>query len=253
MAGRSQLPVPASTFKKPVQPPMRAGRQSLAGPPTRGPLLASSSNLPAPLTNPRQSVYRAQPMPMSTTKRPAIPGKDQRDTRSPAFKTSTLQMLVQFLQAHDYPGDLSFKMLAAPPAREVQSVVKSLIYFLDPHYVWGKGGIKWEDELLPLLRGLKYPYTDGLTKATLQTPGSMPNMPHTLGLLHWLVNLCKVLPNQSLHRARRSPSLISGETRISIVKTRRCSKPRTSPSSSTTNSRLASSSSTTPAEHMSPS
>ncbi|KZW00214.1 hypothetical protein EXIGLDRAFT_761828 [Exidia glandulosa HHB12029] len=192
MAGRSQLPVPASAFKKPLQPPVRSGRQSLAGPPVRGPLLATSVNLPAPpTTNPRQSVYRGQTMPQSTSKRLAIPGKDQRDTRSQQFKATTLQAVVQFLQAHEYPGDLSFKMLASPPAREVQAIVKALVAFIDPHYVWGKGGVKFEDEILPLLRGLKYPYTDGLTKATLQTPGSMPNMPHTLGLLHWLVNVCK--------------------------------------------------------------
>ncbi|EJD52804.1 hypothetical protein AURDEDRAFT_82532 [Auricularia subglabra TFB-10046 SS5] len=131
-------------------------------------------------------------MPASTSKRPGIPGKDQRDTRSGEFRTMTLRMVSSFLQAQNYTGDLSMKMLASPPAKEVQAIVKAFVFFLDPNYVWGRGGVKFEDELIPLLRGMKYPYTDGVNKTTLQTPGSMPNMPHVIGLLHWLVTVAKL-------------------------------------------------------------
>ena len=100
--------------------------------------------------------------PQSTSKRPVIPDKDARDKRGAGFKTSTLQDVIQFLKAHDYGGDLSMKTLSAPSARDVQMIIKALIMHLDPNYVWGaKGTVKFEDEVLPLLKGLKYPYVDG--------------------------------------------------------------------------------------------
>jgi len=213
--GRSQLPMPSSVARRgpagsvPMPPPSasapmsssRSMRQSLAGPPQRvlAPPIAGPS---APSTNPRMSVIRAQTGPASTIKRGLPPGRDPRDLRSQQFKQTTLQTVIEFLRSVEYQGDLTMKTLSSLPAREVQSLVKALYSCIEPGFRWGvpynagsdyRGQpIRFEDQFLPMLKSLGYPYADSITKATLQTPGSMPNMPHTLGILHWLVRGCKV-------------------------------------------------------------
>ncbi|KAH7108031.1 HEC/Ndc80p family-domain-containing protein [Auriculariales sp. MPI-PUGE-AT-0066] len=194
---RTQLPMPSSAMKKPpVTGSLNGGlpgaksslRQSLGGPPQR--ILAQPPAPVPPSTNPRLSVARPGNVMTSVSKRGAPTGKDQRDLRGAQFKSATLHAVVDFLQSVEYQGELSIKVLSSPPAREVAAVVKGLYAWLDPDYVWGRAGMRFEDECLALLKKLRYPYADSLTKATLQTPGSMPNMPHILGILQWLVCAC---------------------------------------------------------------
>lgn len=222
---RSQLPMPASAMRPmgpPAAPAMRNStmRMSMAGPPQRV-LAAPPSVLVPPSTNPRQSMMRSNNAPASSVKRNAPPGKDQRDTRSGAFKSAVLHAVIDFLQAIDYPGDLSLKTLTSPPAREVHSIVKAMYGWLDPNHTWGRGGVRFEDEFLGVLKGMRYPYADTLTKATLQTPGSMPNMPHILGMLDWLVNTCKVrLPSARVYlftHSKPGSSRLLGEPRRNPV------------------------------------
>ncbi|PWZ02775.1 hypothetical protein BCV70DRAFT_197034 [Testicularia cyperi] len=60
---------------------------------------------------------------------------------------------------------------------------------IDMNFVMGADGKKFEEEVLTLMREIKYPAADELSKTKLTAAGSQSHWPYCLAMLEWMVNL----------------------------------------------------------------
>ncbi|KAI8849418.1 HEC/Ndc80p family-domain-containing protein [Chytridium lagenaria] len=94
---------------------------------------------------------------------------------------------------------VSPKILQAPSAKDFQSIFKFLYAQLDPKFIFQK---KFEEEVPVILRGLRYPFCDQISKSHLHSVGSPHAWPSLLAMLTWmveliLVRLCDQIDNQN--------------------------------------------------------
>ncbi|KAJ7470543.1 HEC/Ndc80p family-domain-containing protein [Mycena latifolia] len=209
---RSGIPVPASVKKH--NPTMR---MSLAGPALRAPHPPSSSG---PGSNPRQSILRSQninpnPLLQSTTKpsygktplnnstrRPSIwnggaavpppPGsltlKESRPLRDRSFQTQMKQDISIYLKSVGY--EIAQSTLNNIQGKDYRAIFDFLVCILDPYHPLNSNA-RFEDEFVPALKALRYPFVQAIDNKWLAAPASMHSWPSLLGVLHWLVEACK--------------------------------------------------------------
>ncbi|GAK62422.1 uncharacterized protein PAN0_001c0622 [Moesziomyces antarcticus] len=60
---------------------------------------------------------------------------------------------------------------------------------IDTNFQMGADGKKFEDEVLTLMKEIKYPAADELSKTKLTAAGSQSHWPYCLAMLEWMVNL----------------------------------------------------------------
>lgn len=131
-----------------------------------------------------------------TGNQPSI-GKDPRPVRDKTFQIGCTKNLLEFLIRVGYPHPISEKILAAPSSKDFQQIFKFLYGHLDPTFEFGK---KFEEEVPGLLRGLRYPFANEISKSQLYAVGSMHAWPSLLAMLYWMVELiqcCDELNRQS--------------------------------------------------------
>ena len=104
--------------------------------------------------------------------------------------------------------------------KDYRIIFDYLAHALDPIYPLNRG--RFEDEFVPALKALRYPYAHQIDNKWLAAPASMHSWPHLLGVLHWLVELCKVcnLRISSLYLT----SLFSDEICILGQSTSKCTR-----------------------------
>ncbi|KIM48850.1 hypothetical protein M413DRAFT_438025 [Hebeloma cylindrosporum] len=205
---RSGIPVPA-TIKKPA-PNLRL---SLAGPALRAPIPA------VPGTNPRQSMMRSQNMnpllqstskpnygrtPLSNSVRRgsiwtggatmAPPSssqalKDNRPLRDRPFQAKMRQDVYNYLNESGY--EISMPMLTSMQGKDYRAIFDTLVLTLDPCHPL-KEGARFEDEFIPTLKTLRYPFAHQLDTKWLAAVASPHSWPYLLGVLHWMVEVCKM-------------------------------------------------------------
>ncbi len=90
--------------------------------------------------------------------------------------------------------NLSSKTLQTPTNREFHEMFRFLVTDIDDTYIFGREK-KPEDEIILLLKDLRYPLVDGISKTSLAAPGSSAAWPTLLAMLHWLVTIAKVVEN----------------------------------------------------------
>ncbi|TPX32146.1 hypothetical protein SmJEL517_g04699 [Synchytrium microbalum] len=125
----------------------------------------------------------------------ALLAKDPRPIRDKQWQANSIKQLVGFLQSAGYLQPISPKQLQAPSAKDFQAIFKFLLAQLDPSYVFQK---KFEDEVPGILKGLRYPYADQISKSALYSCGSMHAWPSLLAMLTWMVELilaCEQMDN----------------------------------------------------------
>ncbi|KAH8107205.1 HEC/Ndc80p family-domain-containing protein [Cristinia sonorae] len=204
----SGLPVP-STIKKPTQ---NTGRMSISGPAMRGPLLQP------PSTVQRNSVLRSQnnnPLLMSASKpgfgrtpmhssvrrgsmwiggsqgsapSSSQPLKDPRNIRDRNFQAKMRQDIVGWLQATEF--DIPNSVLQNITGRDFGAIFKHLVSLLDPQWPF-RSDQRWEEQFLPPLKALRYPFVGAIDPRWLATPAAPHSWPTLLGVLHWLVEMGK--------------------------------------------------------------
>ncbi|KAG6889725.1 hypothetical protein C0995_015023 [Termitomyces sp. Mi166 len=230
-AGRSGIPqaVP-STIKKPVA----NVRMSLAGPALRAPY-----QTPGPSHNPRQSMMRSQnanPLLQSTTKsnygrtplnsstrrgsiwaaggNVAPSGtqtlKDTRPLRDRQYQTKMRQEILSYLQGAGF--EISMASLANITGKDFRAIFDFLVLTLDPSHPLGQSA-RLEDEFVPALKALRYPFSHQIDNKWLAAPASMHSWPSLLGVLHWLVEMCKLREDyiNSGHPTLQNPADIPEE------------------------------------------
>ncbi|EMD38609.1 hypothetical protein CERSUDRAFT_135519 [Gelatoporia subvermispora B] len=221
-----------STIKK----PSHVGRMSMAGPALRGPL-----PMAPPGTNPRHSMMRSQnvnPLLQSASK-PHIgrtplqnsarrgsmwmggnqgsgPSgsqtmlKDSRPLRDKPYQAKMRQDVVTWLHSNGY--DVAPQILQAITGKDFRMVFQTLINILDPTWPFSPDQ-RFEEQFLPPLRALRYPYVGQLDVKWLVTPSAMHTWPPLLAMLHWLSELGRARLHylESKDITLQDPSLVPDE------------------------------------------
>ncbi|KAJ2930091.1 hypothetical protein H1R20_g7019, partial [Candolleomyces eurysporus] len=205
---RSNLPLP-STVKKQTS----RSRMSLAGPAIRAPQLVP------PSTNPRQSMARSQninPLLMSASKQNvgrtplhnsvrrgstwggagglAAPSiiqavKDPRPLRERQYQAKMRQDILGYLQ-NQLGLEITMSTLTNIQGKDYRAIFNELLLHLDPNHPLNQP--KFEDEFVPALKAVRYPFAHQIDNKWLAAPASMHSWPSLLGVLHWLVEMCKL-------------------------------------------------------------
>ncbi|KAJ7134966.1 HEC/Ndc80p family-domain-containing protein [Mycena crocata] len=223
-SARSGIPVPASVNKQ-----NSTLRMSLAGPALRAPHPPPS----APGSNPRQSILRSQninPNPLlqstskpnygrtplnSSTRRgsmwtgggAAMPPsgsqttKDPRPLRERGFQTQMKQEIFGYLKEMRY--DIAQSTLNNIQGKDYRAIFDFLVLTLDPCHPLNPNA-RFEEEFVPALKALRYPFVGSMDNKWLAAPASMHSWPSLLGVLHWLVESCKA---RRLYETSSDPTL----------------------------------------------
>ncbi|KAK1232719.1 kinetochore-associated Ndc80 complex subunit ndc80 [Marasmius sp. AFHP31] len=230
----SSLPVP-TTVKKPAPTPNASSRMSLSGPAIRGPY-------PIPQNiNPRQSLMRSQGMGMNPLLQSAsksalgrTPGppnsarrgsmwagappqpsssqvKDPRPLRDRAFQARERADIQNYLKENP-PKDFTLQKLTNVTGKDYRTIFEHLVEMINPMCL-PEEHTKFEDVFIPTLKALRYPYVSALDNKWLAAPASMHSWPSLLGVLHWLVEVCKMIQEyfDSGHPTLQDPSLVPEE------------------------------------------
>ncbi|RUS17108.1 HEC/Ndc80p family-domain-containing protein [Endogone sp. FLAS-F59071] len=112
--------------------------------------------------------------------------KDPRNIRDKSFQHDCIRTIITYLAGKGYPQPVGTKTLQAPTSKDFQSIFKFLYAKLDPGYSFQK---KFEEEVPALLKGLRYPFADQISKSQLYAVGSMHSWPSLLAMLTWMVEL----------------------------------------------------------------
>ena len=115
--------------------------------------------------------------------------KDTRPLRDRQYQTKMRQDVVSWLQSTEY--DISMQTLANITGKEYRNIVQYLFSMLDPGYPFDPQA-RFEEEFISALKCLRYPFVGQVDPKWLAAPASMHSWPSLLGVLHWLVVMCKV-------------------------------------------------------------
>ncbi|KAJ3392143.1 kinetochore-associated Ndc80 complex subunit ndc80 [Lobulomyces angularis] len=116
------------------------------------------------------------------------PFKDPRPIREKQWLVHAIKTLINFLVGAGYTNPVSQKTLQAPSAKDFQSIFKFLYAQLDPYFEYDKDK-KFEEEVPMILKALRYPFAEQISKSHLYSVGSMHAWPSLLAVLTWMVEL----------------------------------------------------------------
>ncbi|KAM0681561.1 kinetochore-associated Ndc80 complex subunit ndc80 [Glugoides intestinalis] len=109
--------------------------------------------------------------------------KETRNIRDKVYKTGCIEKISKFLTENGYEGAYSQKTLGNPSNKEFQSIFKFIYSFID-----STPFLKFEDDVLSILKLLKYPYCSEINRSQLATV-----TPHTwpvvLSMISWVVDI----------------------------------------------------------------
>jgi kinetochore protein NDC80 len=119
--------------------------------------------------------------------------KDLRPLKDPLFKKACQESIFLYFQHRPRAPQISQKTLISPTQHEFQMMFKFLVTEgIDEDYVFGRGGKKFEEECIGVLKDLKYPGVDSLSRTAITAPGTPQGWPSLLAMLMWLVDLSQV-------------------------------------------------------------
>lgn len=115
--------------------------------------------------------------------------KDTRPLRDRQYQTKMRQDILSYLQSSGF--DISMSTLSNIQGKDYRAIFDFLVSTLDPFHPLNTN-MRFEDEFVPALKALRYPFAHQIDNKWLAAPASMHSWPSLLGVLHWLVDLCKV-------------------------------------------------------------
>lgn len=138
------------------------------------------------------SGMKAAPFPRHSIAAEEVRRRDLRAVRERGYIQQCVETVLGFLVENGYDGPISQKVLQNPSSKDFQAVFKFLYGFIDD-FVFSA---RFEDEVVNVMRNLKYPYSGEITKSQLSaiTPHTWPVI---LSMCSWLVELIR-------HAAARS-------------------------------------------------
>jgi len=92
---------------------------------------------------------------------------------------------------NDSGFEISMQALTSMQGKDYRAIFETLMLSLDPFYPF-KEGARFEEEFIPALKALRYPFSHQIDVKWLAAVASPHSWPYLLGVLHWLVELCRV-------------------------------------------------------------
>lgn len=115
--------------------------------------------------------------------------KDTRPLRDRQFQTIMRQDIFNYLKSSGL--DISMATLQNIQGKDYRAIFDFLVLMLDPAHPLNSNA-RFDEEFVPALKALRYPFAHHISDKWLAAPASMHSWPSLLGVLHWLVDLCKV-------------------------------------------------------------
>lgn len=115
--------------------------------------------------------------------------KDTRPLRDRQFQTTMRQDIISYLKSSGL--DIAMATLQNIQGKDYRAIFDFLVLSLDPAHPLNSSA-RFEEEFVPALKSLHYPFAHQIDNKWLAAPASMHSWPSLLGVLHWLVDLCKV-------------------------------------------------------------
>ncbi|KAI7830403.1 HEC/Ndc80p family-domain-containing protein [Gamsiella multidivaricata] len=110
--------------------------------------------------------------------------KEPRPIKDKTYMRNLINNLVNFLTETGYPHPITTKNLLQPTNKDFQDTFKFLYSKMEPGYDFQK---KFEDEVPVLLKSMRYPAADTISKTSLYTVGTPHSWPNMLALLGWMM------------------------------------------------------------------
>lgn len=139
------------------------------------------------------------------------PLKEPRPLRDKQYLSMMQHEVLEYLTERrcQIPG-LSLKTVAQPTNRDFHLIFQFLVLDIDPDYIFGREK-KPEEEIMMILRDLRYPLVDTISRTSLSAPGGSNAWPTLLAMLHWIVTQAQASHSDpttplSFSPAQRCPS-----------------------------------------------
>jgi len=134
-----------------------------------------------------QSFFQQAPQPAG------VP-KDPRPLRDRTYQAKIGQELLDYMAANNFEMEmkhpLTQNIIKSPTQKDFNFMFQWLYHRIDPSYRFQKA---MDQEVLPILIQLRYPYHKMITKSSLTACGSANSWHIFLGLLHWMMQLSQML------------------------------------------------------------
>ncbi|CAG8520885.1 5442_t:CDS:10 [Diversispora eburnea] len=108
--------------------------------------------------------------------------KDIRPIREKQYQSESIKIIADYLNEVEYKYVVDERLFQMPTAKEYHAIFKFVFQRLEP----GRDIAKIE-EIVNILRWIKYPYSHEISKSSLQAVGNVQTWPNLLGALRWLV------------------------------------------------------------------
>ncbi|RPB23642.1 hypothetical protein L211DRAFT_234879 [Terfezia boudieri ATCC MYA-4762] len=120
--------------------------------------------------------------------------KDPRPLRDRSFLARIAGEILEYLATNNFEAETKYQVsshfLKSPTQKDFNVVFEYLYHQLDPNYHFTKS---MDQEVLPILKTLRYPYLNAITKSALAAVGGANSWPTFLGMLHWLLELVRTM------------------------------------------------------------
>lgn len=124
--------------------------------------------------------------------------QDPRRLRDPATRQQMGQDLMEFLTQRSFEMEmkhtLTHRTMTSPTQKDFNTMFHFLYHCIDPAFKFQKN---IDAEVPPLLKQLRYPFEKNISKSQLAAVGGN-NWSTFLGLLHWMMQLAKMMENYSI-------------------------------------------------------
>jgi hypothetical protein len=170
---------------------------------------------------------------MATPAPPALTARDHRPLRDRPFQAEMRKEIAAWLTETGWT--CSAQTLNNITAKDFKLLFQHLVVLLDPNYPFDPNA-RLEDDFVPALKCMQYPFVNQLDPKWLVTPASMHAWPSLLGVLHWLVEQGKVcyrsisfqhqmLPRMTdLHWDRQFKAVLRTEVRRVLTQAMPCGR-----------------------------
>jgi len=124
--------------------------------------------------------------------------KDPRPLNTPSYRLRIGQELLDYLTQNNFELEMKTSLphdaMTSPKQKDFVSMFQFLYRRIDPGYRFQKG---IDNEAPLIMKQLRYPYENQISKTQLNSAGSQQSWPKVLGLLHWMMQLAQMLDNFS--------------------------------------------------------
>ncbi|KAF9414822.1 kinetochore-associated Ndc80 complex subunit ndc80 [Podila epigama] len=114
--------------------------------------------------------------------------RDTRPVKDKTFQRNTVHALINYLTQAGFPHPVSVRTISE--SKGFQDVFKFLYIKIEPGFEFQK---KFEEEVPILLKTMRYPAADSISRTTLHTVGTQHSRPSLLALLGWMVDLIAIV------------------------------------------------------------